>query len=189
MVSPGKLLEEVTEFADACHGAQLRRYSSDRYIVHPIRVMEICKQYTTDIALLCAALLHDVLEDTPQTPDGLRQFLVPRLGDEQAHKTVSIVIELTDVYIKINYPNWNRRKRKDKETGRLAATSAEAQTIKYADIIDNAPEITEKDLDFAKRFLFEYRALLKKITQGHPELYTRAVRLVEECIAKSIESK
>jgi (p)ppGpp synthase/HD superfamily hydrolase len=29
--------------------------------------MEICSQYTNDIMILAAALLHDVLEDTPVT--------------------------------------------------------------------------------------------------------------------------
>ena len=38
-----------------------------RYIVHPAEVMEICSQYTNDITILAAALLHDVLEDIPVT--------------------------------------------------------------------------------------------------------------------------
>jgi guanosine-3',5'-bis(diphosphate) 3'-pyrophosphohydrolase len=92
---------------------------------------------------------------------------------------------LTDVYIKAEYPKWNRRKRKDKEAARLANTSAEAQTVKYADIIDNAPEIAEKDPDFAKRFLPEYRALLRKITRGNAELHAIAVETVNSHLEKA----
>lgn len=179
------ILEQVKVFADKCHGEQMRRYSPDRYIVHPLRVMEICSEYTTDVTVLAAAILHDVLEDTPVTKKQLHEFLLGLMAKEQADKTIQLVEELTDVYIKADYPKWNRRKRKNKEAERLEKTSAEAQTIKYADIIDNAPEITEKDPQFAKKFLPEYRALLRTITKGNPGLYERAVETIESCIARS----
>jgi hypothetical protein len=104
------------------------------------------------------------------------------MSEAQADTVVRIVEELTDVYIKEKYPKWNRRKRKDKEANRLENTSPEAQTIKYADIIDNAPEIAEKDPDFARRFLREYKALLKRITKGNPELYKKAMETINTCI-------
>jgi guanosine-3',5'-bis(diphosphate) 3'-pyrophosphohydrolase len=178
------ILEQVTRFADNCHGDQMRRYVPDRYIVHPIRVMETCKQYTDDLPTLSAALLHDVLEDTPVTKESIEAFLRTIMSEADAKRTVMIVEELTDVYIKSKFPKWNRRKRKDKEANRLAETSAEAQTVKYADIIDNAPEIAEKDPDFAQRFLPEYRALLKKITKGNPQLYERAVETIRSQLEK-----
>lgn len=178
------LLQQIIVFADKSHGEQMRRYEPDRYIVHPVRVMETCKEYTDDITVLAAALLHDVLEDTPVTKEELYTFLTTLMTEDQANKTIHLVEELTDVYIKSDYPQLNRRKRKNKEADRLEKTSAEAQTIKYADIIDNAPEIAEKDVDFAKRFLPEYRALLKRITKGNADLYKRAIETVNKCIAR-----
>ncbi len=62
-----KVLEKVKEFADNAHGDQMRKYTPDRYIVHPIRVMEICREYDSRLPVLAAALLHDVLEDTKVT--------------------------------------------------------------------------------------------------------------------------
>ena len=180
------ILQQVIRFADNCHGDQMRRYVPDRYIVHPVRVMETCRQYTNDLPTLAAALLHDVLEDTPVEKDALADYLRSIMAEDDARRTVMIVEELTDVYIKAKYPKWNRRKRKDKEAERLANTSAEAQTIKYADIIDNAPEIAEKDPDFAKRFLPEYRSLLKKITKGNPELHAIAVETVKTHLEKTV---
>jgi (p)ppGpp synthase/HD superfamily hydrolase len=176
------ILAAITTFADKAHGNQMRRYSPERYIVHPIRVMETCKRYTNDISILGAALLHDVLEDTPVTKEEMKTFLLTLMNEEAATKTINLVEELTDVYIKEKYPKWNRKKRKRKECERLEKTSAEAQTIKYADIIDNAPEITEKDPDFAKIFIPEYKKLLRKITKGNPELYEKAKELVNNCI-------
>ncbi len=178
------MLQEIQDFADWWHGDQLRRYTKERYIVHPVRVMERCKLYTGDTAVLAAALLHDVLEDTPLTKVRLAAFLQKRMSAEEAAKTVRLVEELTDVYTSENYPKWNRKKRKLMEAERLAQTSSEAQTVKYADIMDNAPEIAEKDPDFAKTFLPEYKALLKRITNGNPDLYRLAQVTLQECMTR-----
>lgn len=176
------LLTAITVFADKAHGNQMRKYTPDRYIVHPVRVMKTCKTVTSDITVLAAALLHDILEDTPVTKEELHAFLVQLLSEEEVRKTIKLVEELTDVYVQENYPELNRKKRKQLEATRLEKTSATAQTIKYADIIDNAPEITEKDPDFAKIFIPEYVTLLERITKGNPELYAKAKETVTNCM-------
>ncbi|RYG22261.1 MAG: HD domain-containing protein [Chitinophagaceae bacterium] len=164
------ILEKIKRFADGAHGTQLRKYTPERYIVHPIRVMEICKQYTQEHTVLGAALLHDVLEDTPTTKDQLYDFLRTLLDEKQAAKTVALVVELSDVYVKSDYPQLNRKQRKAKEAERIQLTSAEAQTIKYADIIDNCKEIVKYDRQFAPIFLRECLHLLTIMERGNPVL-------------------
>jgi (p)ppGpp synthase/HD superfamily hydrolase len=173
------ILEQVKDFADQAHGEQTRKYTPERYIVHPVRVMEMVRQYKPDITLLAAALLHDVLEDTPVNKQAIKDFLDERMPAAQVARTIQLVEELTDVYVKANYPHWNRRKRKAKEMERMAQTSADAQTIKYADIIDNCSEIAQQDPEFAKVFLRECKALLGKMDKGNRELYGKAIELVE----------
>jgi (p)ppGpp synthase/HD superfamily hydrolase len=143
------LLEQVKEFADKAHGDQTRKYTPERYIVHPVRVMKHCQQYTSSTSVLAAALLHDVLEDTSVTQEELLNFLHTIMNETDAVQTLKLVVELTDVYTKTSYPGWNRKKRKQKEASRIEQTSPEAQTIKYADIIDNCKEITIQDPEFA----------------------------------------
>ncbi len=183
------VLKEVERFADRAHGDQLRKYSAERYIVHPIRVMQICREYTGDIAVLCAALLHDVIEDTYITKQTLGEFLGTILSGSDARRTLQLVEELTDVYVKKDYPMWNRRKRKAREAERIKNTSRDAQTIKYADIIDNCPELTENDPDFAERFLKECRQLLTKMQRGNRDLHQRAVTTVNDCLERLREKK
>ena len=173
-----KTLQQVREFADRAHGQQLRKYTPDRYIVHPVRVMELCRQYTEDVTILAAALLHDVLEETMVTKEGLKEFLLGQMENDKAERTLELVVELTDVYIKKDFPRMNRRSRKEKEVERMANASPDAQTIKYADIIDNSVEIAKHDADFARVFLSECRNLLKKMNKGNPELYSHAVETV-----------
>jgi len=172
------ILLKVKEFTDQAHGNQTRKYTPDRYIVHPERVMRLCQKYTDDVAVLSAALLHDVLEDTKTTKDEIFNFLTELTGEAKARQTVNLVSEMTDVYIKQTYPRYNRRRRKKLEAERMEKTSADAQTIKYADIIDNCNEIVDHDPDFAKVFLDESRKLLEKMSAGNGELHEKAIKVV-----------
>ena len=189
MTNEENVLQQITAFADRCHDKQIRRYTGDRYIVHPVRVMEICREFTNDITILTAAILHDVLEDTTTTKDEIMTFLQSLLSPEQATLSLKFVLELTDVYVKENYPEWNRRKRKNMEVERMGLISPEAQTIKYADIIDNAPEITEEEPDFAERYLRECLALLNKMEKGNNDLRKRAIETVNNCLSQLKASK
>lgn len=180
-----KVLKAVRDFADKAHGDQTRKYSPDRYIVHPVRVMETVREYTGDVAMLAAALLHDVIEDTSVSQKELHEFLETVLDHDTANRTACYVAELTDVFTKAAYPHMNRRTRKSRELSRLAATSPESQTIKYADILDNAKDVVEHDPDFAKVFLQEYRSVLRVCNKGRRDLRDRAAALVEEGIEMS----
>lgn len=178
-----QLLEQIKLFADRSHGQQLRKYSPDRYIVHPVRVMETLKRYHASLPMLAAALLHDVLEDTAVTKEELSNFLLTLLDEADTAKTVKLVIELTDIYTKAAYPKWNRQKRKEKEYARLEQISPEAQTIKYADIMDNSKEIGTHDNDFAPVYLRECKAILERLENGNAELYREALDRVNNELA------
>jgi len=58
-----ELLRRAYEFAAEQHRAQLRK-SGDPYLSHPLEVAHILADMKLDITTLCAALLHDVVEDT-----------------------------------------------------------------------------------------------------------------------------
>ena len=65
-----KLVQKAYEFAKAKHGDQLRK-SGEPYIIHPVQVAYILANLGLDDNTICAALLHDVLEDTNTTYDDL----------------------------------------------------------------------------------------------------------------------
>jgi (p)ppGpp synthase/HD superfamily hydrolase len=177
-----EILEYVKEFADQSHGKQVRKYTGERYIVHPVRVMEMTSEYQNDICAQAAALLHDVLEDTPVTPEDMAQALRQVLDEKEVSRVMKLVIELTDIFVKERYPGMNRKSRKEKETERLSHISADGQSIKYADLIDNVNDIVRQDTDFAKIYVREARKMLLVMTAGHPQLRERAVKLIDECL-------
>lgn len=177
-----KVLEQVRDFADKAHGDQTRKYTPERYIVHPVRVMEMCQRFTNSLPILAAALLHDVLEDTEVNEREMQNFLSTVMNTEDATETMKLVVELTDVYTKASYPRWNRRKRKRKEAERIEQTSGDSQTVKYADTIDNCKEIVVQDPEFAGLFLRECKMLLDRMPKGNAELYKEAIETVNECL-------
>jgi (p)ppGpp synthase/HD superfamily hydrolase len=178
-------LQAVHHYAKECHGDQQRKYEAGPYIIHLERVRDLCQEYTNDQSMLAAALLHDVLEDTPVTKHEMKDHLSSLTSEEQAQRIVSLVVELTDVFIKSNYPQWNRRRRKQKEVERLSNVSADAQTIKYADIIDNSLTILNATDDFARVYLLEARALVKGMKKGKEDLRQRAIDTIEKCLMES----
>lgn len=174
------ILEKVEQFAATAHEGQRRKFRDEPYINHPVRVMQLCSEQTTSLPVLAAALLHDVLEDTPVTADQIREFLSPLMDSANTDRTLKLVDELTDRFVKANYPEWNRRKRKLKEAERLSKISAEAQMVKYADIIDNSTEFASAETDFAAVYLRECNTLLQKMTKGDPVLHKKAQDTVQK---------
>jgi len=85
-------LQTIIDFADKAHDEQTRKYTPERYIVHPVRVMKICQPYTTNKAMLAAAILNDVLEDTPVTPEEMHAFLRSVFDDSTAKKLYSLLL-------------------------------------------------------------------------------------------------
>ena len=60
-------------FLFACeHHADQRRQSGEDFITHPVGVAKICAGMRLDTATLCAALLHDTVEDTTASLDEVK---------------------------------------------------------------------------------------------------------------------
>jgi GTP pyrophosphokinase len=80
-------------FVFACeHHAAQRRKSGEDFIVHPVGVARICAGMRLDTETLCAALLHDTVEDTSASIEEVRE----RFGDEIA-AVVDGVTKLTGI--------------------------------------------------------------------------------------------
>src|SRR5574343_2017020 len=66
-------------FAAKAH-AQQKRMSGEPYITHPLAVAGAVVEWRRDADAICAALMHDVLEDTGTT----KHELVEKFGKEVA---------------------------------------------------------------------------------------------------------
>jgi (p)ppGpp synthase/HD superfamily hydrolase len=163
--------EHARIFATAAHAAvgQLRKYTNEPYIVHPAEVVSIVQTVPHTEAMLAAAWLHDVVEDTGVTIETVRA----EFGEEVA----DLVSWLTDVS---RPEDGNRAHRKARDREHTAAAPAEAQTVKLADLISNTRSIIAHDPKFAVTYLEEKRALLAVMTRGDATLMEIARRHVGE---------
>lgn len=164
--------KQALAFARKAHGDQKRKYKEELYIEHLIRVAEMIREVPHTREMICAAYLHDVVEDTEVSHTDIKKTF--------GNKVAKLVKELTDEFTKEKYPKLNRRWRKKKETERLATTSWDAQSIKLADIIDNLPSISENDLGFSKRYVPEMEALVEVLQGGDQKLLLQAKEVVAQ---------
>ena len=74
------LLNKAYVYSVQAHGKQLR-HSGDPYYAHPIEVAGIVASLHLDIATVCTALLHDVLEDTDVTVEELAEEFTPEIAE------------------------------------------------------------------------------------------------------------
>ena len=74
------LLNKAYVYSVQAHGKQLR-HSGDPYYAHPIEVAGIVASLKLDIATVCTALLHDVLEDTDATVQDLSKEFTPEIAE------------------------------------------------------------------------------------------------------------
>ena len=66
-----KLILKAYNYAKENHGSQLRN-SGEPYIIHPLNVAYTLAEIGLDDSTICAALLHDVVEDTKVTSEDLK---------------------------------------------------------------------------------------------------------------------
>lgn len=119
------LIKKAICFAVEAHGDQVRKTTGSPYVMHPIAVGRMLADYDCeDSTVVAAAILHDVLEDTPVTAEGLRQ--------EFGHEVFNFVLEVTEPEKELSY-----FKRKQRTIAHVYSMSLGAKLIKVADMIDN----------------------------------------------------
>jgi len=163
------MLNLAIEYATEKHKNQKRKYINLPYIIHPLTVMEIIRgtveNHTEE--MLCAAVLHDVVEDTDTTIIDIKN----NFGEDVAE----YVYYLTD----ISKPSdGNRKIRKELDRQHIAKAGYEAQTIKLADLIDNSASILLYDKNFSVVYIKEKMKLLEVLTKGDKRLLEVANQIV-----------
>ncbi len=79
-IKSSDLLEKALSYSIEAHKLQFRK-SGEPYVIHPILVASIVASITDDESMAIAALLHDVVEDTPTSIEDILQLF----GKDVAH--------------------------------------------------------------------------------------------------------
>jgi GTP pyrophosphokinase len=147
-------------FSFACeHHADQRRKSGEDFIVHPVGVAKICAGMRLDTETLCAALLHDTVEDTSASLEEVSE----RFGEE--------IASLVDGVTKLTGITFQSRDEAQAENYRkmMVAMASDVRVIliKLADRLHNMRTLDalakQKQLDKARETLEIYAPLAHRL--------------------------
>lgn len=150
-----QLVQEAFKMASTAHHGQIRKWSEQPYIWHPVRVA-ITVGGSYDPTWLAVALLHDVVEDCGITVDTLGRMFSKAVAQG--------VKQLTDRDLSFG----DRKRRQLEKVNRLAMAAPQVQQIKYADWLDNWPSIRDNDPKFAELYLKEVSECLHEMSWLSP---------------------
>ena len=91
-----KLILKAYQYALKHHGNQLRK-SGEPYIIHPLNVAYILSDIGLDDSSICAALLHDVVEDTDVSLEDIKKEFGQEIADMVAGVTKLSNIQFASV--------------------------------------------------------------------------------------------
>ena len=173
---PQALLLEAVAFAADKHRNQRRKDAeASPYINHPIALASLLKREgVDDVAVLCAALLHDTIEDTNTTADELRVHF--------GEVITSVVQEVTDD------KDIGKAERKRLQVQHAHSLSDRAKLVKLADKICNVYDMVAAPpaswtLERKREYLEWAKAVVDRLRGAHSgleaifdEVYANGVR-------------
>lgn len=158
------LVTRALTFATKAHDGQMRKYTGEHYIVHPIAVSALIRGIGLSEEAQAAALLHDTVEDTDVT--------LAEIETNFGYKVASMVFALTDVADATK----NRATRKQETRARYMSIrrwAYEIHSIKVADLIDNTASIKAYDVNFYKVYRTEALLLIESLWHGDHRLLAK----------------
>lgn len=132
-----ELVSRAIIFAVNAHDGMRRKKSETPYIVHPMEAAAIVASLTAEQEVIAAAVLHDVVEDTPVTLDEIAAQFGQRVAALVAAETENKRRELP--------PEQSWRQRKEEAVAFLQTTSdRDAKLIFLGDKLANIRSIYQK---------------------------------------------
>jgi (p)ppGpp synthase/HD superfamily hydrolase len=170
------LVLSVIEFATMAHDGQFRKFSDDKvpYIVHTMEVAGIIKEYESrigihDLEAYCAAILHDVIEDTVYTERDIEE----RFGGYIAY----LVSGMTETYD--DDKETPMRKRYLTIERWKTINNPKLYTLKLADIYANLKGLHKTSKKFTARYIKGKKELLPYLVGGNEALFKDVTNLIK----------
>lgn len=165
-------LLKAISFAAQRHQGQMRKDKATPYVAHPMRVATLLTQEfgVRDPDVLCAALLHDTIEDTTTDRDDLTK--------EFGAKVAGWVALLT------KDKRLPEDERERKYFDGLAGACVEVKLCKLGDTLDNLLDVKSLEREKQEKALGKARHLVELFAPGWPEEWARAMERVRQAIAE-----
>jgi len=154
-------------FAKLKHEGQIRKFTGEKYVQHPIRVAANAKRYGLSDNAIMAGYLHDTVEDTDTKLSEIRSMF----GDEVADLVAELTLDKTSYY--------DQESKTKYITNEINKMSDEAFTVKLLDRLDNVYNLSEAPIKFGKKYSLETSQIMDNIRPRS----SLDVKLIKEIIA------
>ncbi|MBR5521451.1 MAG: bifunctional (p)ppGpp synthetase/guanosine-3',5'-bis(diphosphate) 3'-pyrophosphohydrolase [Oscillospiraceae bacterium] len=171
-----EMIEKAYRLAEASHEGQFRK-TGEAYIEHPLAVAGILAELGMDSTCIAAAIMHDVVEDTPVTLEEIEKMFnkdvallvdgVTKLGqiplstqeEQQAENLRKMLLAMSkDIRVMIiklcdrlhnmrTYHGWKPQKQRDKALETMDIYSSIAHRLGMSKIKDELQDISLRILD------------------------------------------
>jgi (p)ppGpp synthase/HD superfamily hydrolase len=159
-------IARALDCAKKYHFGQVRKYTNEPYISHPVHVACLYIRYAGfDVLAATVLLLHDVVEDCGASLAAIAMLFGIEVADGVAFLTESKM--------------GNRATRKARQREKLSKAPAYIQTGKVCDLLSNIPLIKENDPSFYKAYRLEALALLDALTLADPDAVKDLRKILE----------
>ena len=134
------MVERAYNFADTCHNGQLRRDGTP-YISHPVEVAIILADLNMDADVICAALLHDVVEDcgvsVKEIEAKFNSNIASLVDVVSAVDFKNYVFDESDLYEDVNFVKFSKDEQSFKKLLSIGKKNPLGLCIKFADRLHN----------------------------------------------------
>jgi GTP pyrophosphokinase len=174
-------VSKAIDLAKQAHAGQIRRGSGSPYIVHPLRValilLDLAEQ--KNAAIICAGILHDVLEDSETPQDDIE--------DDFGSQVLDMVLGLTHPDQKEGESAFGRNKRMFEN---MQWSGRDVHIIKSADRLDNLITAHQAMSDERlKEYIEESREMLLPLTlASNTALYHALSAAIDQAEASEHEA-
>lgn len=144
------MVNKAISFATKAHEGQFRKGTTRPFILHPLEVGTIVASMTADTEVICAAILHDTIEDC----EGITEEVIEK---EFSKRVADLVVEESEDKSK----TWMERKSHTIE--KLKTARWEIQLIGLADKLSNMRDIDRDYPECGEELWNRFRMKDKKI--------------------------
>ncbi len=151
------------EYADQCHDGQKRK-SGEPYIIHPLAVAQIvAEELKLDSESIEAALLHDVIEDTPASHDDVAHLFSPTIADQSPAKQKQKSLETMEIYAPISHRLGMQRMKWELEDLSLKYLDP----VGYEEIVTKLNDRSQEHEAFLQRIQAQIAQRLNELSISH----------------------
>jgi (p)ppGpp synthase/HD superfamily hydrolase len=148
------------KFAREAHKGQVRKFINKPYFgAHVVKVNGIVKQYTTDEDILCAALLHDTIEDCFEDPKVGYQILESEFGKRVADIVMELTSSKEDIESKYDTKG-------DYLISKMSSMSDDALIVKLADRLQNISDAFTASERFRNNYFQETAKIMSQLEKN-----------------------